>query len=499
MPNRSNISIPLALSNDTRGGLAYANMVAGKDQRRVNCIYEITRASVGVPPDVVLTKRPGVTIDAGTYGAGSQVQFLVARDPAGTWDPTAWVFVEDGTNCKVVNSSTSTTILNDTNYQPRFWETININGVENILVQLQNIASPSGTPAQKTYTSTAIATWTEIADADYTGLSHRGKIEAMDGFLFQAEARHRIYQSNVNNLGTWSTNDYLTKSISQDPPQGLAKIKNQILFFGVETVEMFTNQGNTAGSVLGRVAHTAQRVGLGSVAGGGSGLVGKTSYYVTLGDFMFFAGRFAGQAVDTCCIAYNGSRFEKISRPYEDKLLSSTTVYGVHRIAFRGCVGVAFQLTLPTAATQRSLVFFPDLNDWFEFESTVWSPVNNGTHYAGIANTQKLYTFPASDNWQDDGTNFTMTAQFRIQLPDGTWHTMPQCGLIADTAGSTLNLGVQFSDDDGVTWSTSRDIDLSQARKELFACGGFRERMVRITHTGSGEVRLRKFFASIGS
>jgi hypothetical protein len=474
-------------------------MAAGKDQRRLNYIYEITRPSVGVAPDVVLAKRPGVTIDAGTYGAGTQVQYLVAKDPAGTWDPTPWIFVKDGSANKVVNASTNTTILSNSDYQPRFWDTINISGTENIIVQLQNTTSPSGTPAQKAYYSTAIATWTEISDADFTGLSHRGKMEFMDGYAFIAEARHRIYQSNVNSLTAWATNDYLTKSISQDPPQGLAKVRNQILFFGTETVEVFTNQGGTAGSVLGRVPHTAQRIGLGHVAGGGGGLVGKTNYYAALGDLMFFAGRFGGGALDTCCIAYDGNRFEKISRPYEDKLLSSSTVYGVHKIAFRGMVGVAFQLTLPTASTQRSLVFFPDLNDWFEWEATVWSPANNGTHYAGVANTQKLYTFQATDNWQDDGTNYTTTAQFRIPLPDLGWHTMPHCGVIADTTSSTQNLAVSFSDDDGANWSTARNIDLSQQRKEIFACGGFRERMVRLTHTGSGETRLRKYFASIGN
>jgi hypothetical protein len=172
-------------------------------------------------------------------------------------------------------------------------------------------------------------------------------------------------------------------------------------------------------------------------------------------------------------------------------------VYSVNRVTFGGKVAVGIQMTAPTATTQRWLMFFPDINEWFEWDSTVFGPVNNGLQYAGATNTQKLYTFDAADNWRDDGTNFSMITQFRLPVRDLEWKSMSKCGLIADSTSSSQNLSVEFSNDDGVTFSTARNIDLQTSKKELYRCGLFRERLVRLTHAGTAEVRLRRFYADM--
>ena len=497
MPAKTNITIPLALSYDTGGVLAVTNAAAGQDQRRVNSYYEITRESIGVEPDVILARRPGVTIDAGTYGTTTQVQYVVGRDPATTWDAVPWIFVKDGTSSKVVNSSTSTNILTNGDYTPRFFDTVMFGTTRYGVVQLQNITTPTATPAQKVYYATAIGSWTEITDADFIALSHRGKMEFMDNFAFIADSNNRIFQSGVSDLSAWAATEFIGRTIVQDAPQGLMKVRNHLLFFGERTVETFvTNENNVTGSILERVPYSAQKIGLNSLAGGGSGLVGKTNYYATVADVGYFIGRFGGQPNDASLMSYDGNRFEKVSRPHEDKLLSSTTLYSINPFLFGGKIAIAIQLTLPTATTQRWLMFFPELNDWFEWESTVYSPVSNGEYFAGI-NPQKLYTFEAAENFRDDGTGFSMITQFRIPFPDVRWHSMASCGVIADTTSDTQNLAVSFSDNDGATWSTERNIDLSQIKKEITGCGGFMQRQVRLTHTGSGEVRLRKYFASV--
>ena len=491
-----NLNVALALSYDTRGVLANTAMLAGKDQRRVNCHYEITRTSIDTKPDIALARRPGVTIDAGTYGASAQDQYLVARDPASVWNPTAWVFVKNGTANNVVSSAASTTILTNTDYYPRFWEMTNVSGTNYIVVQLQNSTSPSGTPAQKVYYASAIGTWTEITDAVVIALSHRGKMEFMDGYAFQADDRHRIYQSGINTLATWADTDYLTKSSTLDATQGLIKGRGHLLLMGTDTSEAFRNEGNASGSVLSRVKNTEHRIGLAAVAGGGSSMVGKTHYYCTIADLAFFVGRYGGSQYDASLIAYDGNRFEKISRPYEDTLLSTATIYSVNRVSFGGKVAVGIQMSLPTAATQRWLMFFPDINEWFEWDSTVYGPVNNGYQYSGVASSDKLYTFDAADNWQDAGTSFDMTAQFRLPLPDLSWKTMTMCGLIADTTTTQQDVSVKFSDNDSQSFGTARTIDLNLAQKEIYRCGTFRERFVQLTHSGTGEVRFRRFFAS---
>jgi len=494
----SSATLPLAMSIDARGVDAYGTLYTdGKDQQRVNSYYEIPRELInGGASDAILTKRPGVTEDAGTYGDSGQTQYVLGYDPAGTWDATPWVFTKDASgNQKVHSSAASATILaTTTTHQPRFFDVVTFGTTKYAIIQLQNTTTPTATPAQKVYYATVLATWTEITDGDFTGLSHRGKMIPMDNIVFIADDDNRIWQSNVSDLTAWTATEFAGRTIQQDAPQGLMKVRNHILFFGERTVEIYTNVGNTTGSILGRVPHSAQSIGLGNVAGGGAGLVGKTNYYSNIGDLGFFVGRYGGTASDHSLIMYNGNRFEKISRPIEDKILTSHEIYSVNTITFGGKTAVGIQLTLPTAATQRWLMYFPDINDFFQWESTVFSPVNNGKYYAGIVDEQKIHTFGVSNIWQDASVNYTMKTQFRLPLPNNTWRSMPVCGVIADSTTTTSNLGVSYSDDDGNNWSSARNIDLNLRKKELTGMGGFRERSFRLTHTDSNECRLKGFY-----
>lgn len=488
--------LPLILSYDTRNSSAYAAIA--KDQRRVNCYYEITRPIVGQQsPDAALVRRPGVTDFGATYGSSGQTQYLVCVNPSNTWTtPTPWVFTKDSGNAiKVHDGSTSTTILTSADYYPRFVGLINISGTDNVVLQLQNTASPEGAPSQRVFKSTTIGTWTEITDADFTALKIRGQAEFMDGYMFIASGNGRIYQSALNDLTSWVSTDFLTRSITHDVTQGLMKIKNQIIIAGRESCEVYTNQGNAAGSVLTRVGFNTQRIGLAGTAGADGTLAGKTHYYAQAGDFIFFAGRFGGGASSVNLVAYDGNRFEKVTRTYEDKILSSTEVYGVYRVPFMGKIGIAMLLTAPGAATQKALMFVPDVNDWFEWESTIFSCVTNGVHFLGVDGT-KLYHFPASNNYQDASTSFDMIAQFRIPRSNSNMITMNECGFVADTVANNT-LSVSWSDDDGASFSTARTISLGSVRKRIHRCGTFRERLIKVTHSGSGEVRLHRFYADI--
>lgn len=477
-------------------------MIAGKDQRRLNTLYEITRPSVGAAPTVWLVRRPGVTDFGATFGVAGQVQYLQGWDPVSRWDLDPWVVAREGSSNKVysaLSSFTFSTLTSD--YYPRFYLTARLNiagtSTDIAVVQFQNVATPAAAGNIRTFWTSTIGGWVEITDTDYTGMVHVGQMEQLDGYAIQGDSRGRIYQSGVNTFASWETNDYLTRTIAQDPAQGIMKARNQILFFGLETVEVFTNQGAPEGTVVTRVPFTTQYIGLSNVAGGGAGMTGKTHYYTSIGDLVFFVGRFGKGAYDSCLIAYDGRRFEKVSRPNEDKVLSSTTVYSVNKISFRGHIAVAIQLTPPTAATQHSLLFFPELNDWFEWESTVWSPVNNGRTHCGTTDPQKIYIWPVGDNWQDAGVAYNMVMQFRVPTPDISFFSLTNFGLIGDMSLTSQLIGVQTSGDDGQTWSASRSIDMAQLWTILPALGGFRRCMVRLTHAGSGEVRLRAAFMTV--
>jgi hypothetical protein len=67
-----------------------------------------------------------------------------------------------------------------------------------------------------------------------------------------------------------------------------------------------------------------------------------------------------------------------------------------HTVANRSAVAIA--LTNATDTTQRWLMYFPSWNEWFEWDSTVFSPSNGGLYFIGVqggsgSQANKVYYF----------------------------------------------------------------------------------------------------------
>jgi hypothetical protein len=339
--------------------------------------------------------------------------------------------------------------------------------------------------------ASAIGSWTEITDTDFTGLTEYGKMEFLDGFAFVADgATGRIHNSNVNSLSTWSANDYITKSISQDFLVGLGRINQLIVGFGLETMECYRNAGNATGSPLVRVPELTQSTGLIHPD------ALETHYYATLGNRMYFVGRSGGRSFSV--YSFDGGRVEKVSTRAVDKILNGATLYSVTAFSFHSKPAIAISLTSTTETTQRWLMFVPEWNDWFEWTSTVFTPVNNGRMFLGVGTNQhRVYDFLSTSNWQDNGTNYDRVLQFKLPSKGNQRKFMRWCGLIADTERTAATESVQFSDDDGQTWSTARTIDRAIAKKHIYRCGSYSERMVRLTNGTNHEGRIEQFIARV--
>lgn len=490
------VNVPLVLSYDTRGVDAdAASFTDGLDQRRENCDYEITRGANGAEPTASLVRRQGATADAGVFGAASGTQYLVMADPASAWTTyKPWIAYKSSNDTQVRTSDTTITVLSDANYVPRFWQTTRLSGTDYCVLQLQKTDDPAAsTHSQKVFYSSAVGTWTQIADSAsvFSAFKHRGMMEFLDGYGMIASGK-RIHNSALNDLQSWGANDYITISSTQDELQGLMKLKRRIIGAGRETMEAFEipSPGNATGSILNRITDTTVRIGLADVAGPAS-ISGRTHYYTVINDLLFTLGRYGGVQADQSLVVYDGQRWNKISREFEDKLLSSSTVYSVNRISCKGKVGVAMQMTAPTATAQAGLVYFPDLNEFFYY-SGIWSFVNNGYHYASANDPQKLYYFGTANKYIDHSTTFTMTVQFKVPTRDTEYKELLHLGLIGDTMRSAENIAVQYSKDDGQNWSAARNLDMSKMHKVLNNGPVFRELWVRLVHAGTNEVRLKR-------
>jgi hypothetical protein len=120
------------------------------------------------------------------------------------------VFSTSGNDCRASDASTTTVIVTAAGYAPAYVDKTAISGVDTLVVQLRNA---SGT--QTAWYSSAIGTFTQINDSDFTSLAHQGKIEHLDGYAFIA-TRNRIYSSDINSLSSWNAASYIDRQSKQD-------------------------------------------------------------------------------------------------------------------------------------------------------------------------------------------------------------------------------------------------------------------------------------------
>lgn len=490
---KPNLQLPLASSYNERGVQGFTNAVTNRiDQQKINCMYEITKNSMTGTGKLDLTKRPGVTQQGNIFGVSSQAAYLISIPPTAglLLNNVPWVFSTLGNDLRASDSSGTSVIFSSAAaYFPCFIDKTLISSKENIVVQFRKVDFSAS--QRVFYSDSAVASFTEIVDADFTALIHRGKMEQMDGFAFVLDSKNNIYNSDLNSLANWTATNFIAKQIKQDFPQGLAKLNNQIIGFGDETMEVFYNAGNATGSPLSPIKQLFHRVGLIQTS-----LSKGTHYYCIVNDKMYFVGRRAGGIRSVGLFAYNGNSVEKVSTTAIDKILGEAGHWSITAMGFHGKVAIAIALNAPPISSW--LMFFPEWNDWFEWGSSIFQPVNASEYFlGGTGNTHRIYSFGGNDNWQDDGTNFTMQTQFKLPQDGQQRKRMAEFGVLGDTARSTNMLSVEFSDDDYVSFVNIGAIDLARDIKTLNRGGSYRQRAVRLSSTNALETRLSAFIARI--
>lgn len=502
-PDEPNVILALASSYNERGVTGYTHSVTNsEDQRKINCLYELAKNSMTGKGTLTLTKRPGVTVEGNNWGTSTQDVFLIIKGGATPVGP--WIVVKIGNDIKLATTSgLSWLILTSSTHNPAFIDKTAIANVENTVVQLRRT---SASFVQRVFYADVSTTWTEITDADFTAIAHIGKMEHMDGYAFIMDSLNKIWNSDVNSIANWTATSFITKQLIRDRAVGLAKLGKQIIAFGEESAEPFYNAGNTTGSPLLPIGHLAQRIGM--VAPDIS-LVGAGSYYCVIGNKMYFVGRESGGRQDGFTYGnsigvyvYDGQQFAKISSVYIDKILgevATTSFYSVNTFGVNGQVAAAFLLTSPNATSQRWLMYFPEWKEWFEWTSSDFSSINASGYFLPCKTSTKdrIYYFANTDNWQDNGTSYAWSTQFKLPTNGASLKFMPMYGVDADTDTSANNLTIEISTNDCVSFSTLGTIDQTQDRKLLFGGGSFRKAHIRLGNTNARPSRIHNWLARI--
>lgn len=487
--DKPNVVLPLANSYNTRGIDAYTNAVTnGLDQRKVNCIYALIANALTGKRTLLVTKRPGFTAFAPTtWGTSGQVAHL-CESPLPS---VAWLFSTSGNDIRVSDGSVTQVIVTAAGYKPVYVDTTSISGAPYVVLQIRNASF-----VQRVFYAAAsdITTWTEITDADFTALTIVGKIEHIDGFAVFMDSRNRIYNLEMNSLSSLSASSYITKTISHDEARGIWKFRNRIIAFGRDSMEEFYNAGNETGSPLRRIADSTRKHGIRVID-----VVDQRNYCAEVSGVLYWV-----DANSFAVMAYNGAQVEQASNDSIARILqdaASGAHYGLFRVNVGTQEALAVCLTTTAATTQRWLMYFPHLKDWFEWNSTVICPTTIQkvpTTWLGVGSNQhKLYFPSTTDNWQDDGTNYDRVIQFQLPDDGNDRKFMRWLGLKQPVERSACSETVQISDDDGQTWISLGTIDCTSAKPHLYRCGSFTKRLVRLTNSSNHERRIENFLARV--
>jgi len=525
-----------------------------KDQRFVNCFFEILRNPATQNQTFYVHKRDG--FDTATTCNGYAGHLLVPKMSTGAINEyvftgrktaafgTTVFFDRSGTALDSITcDSTSgclflveTTINNEwflvtsvvSSSARQYWyygenagtgNTVNFTGdLTNTLPTVTNISSttgiyvgqllahaniPVGTRVQSIDSSTQItmtgnasatvggATITRdvmalIYDADFPS-NTVGQPAFLNGRMYIMDVQRRIHASDINSITSWSSSQFITADPQIGYGTGCMEVGGKIVAFGSSGFEMFYDAGNPSGSQLNRIVGSVRSVGRKIEETGirpeiTAKKVEHNLYWVSPSLELW---------------ALNGGEPAKIS-PHGLDRLQVSDILGWFRLHGQLCIVVRHYDSGPFG--NPVLVYFTETNLWSE-----WTFKNNsGTNafgdfdytYSGdigcgdMENT-KFYTCNRG-GWQDEGT----TPEQLIQIGPLDFNTRKRkwfltLELLGDKRGTSGNTAISWSDDDGKTFSTAKNVDMSTNRAIIHLGKIARRRTFRITDSVNASLRLQ--------
>lgn len=344
--------------------------------------------------------------------------------------------------------------------------------------QITMTAAATGTAAAATIARSVLAL---IQDADFLALSTVGEPAFLDGSMYVMDTQGRVWGSDLNSITSFGSINFVTTDAIADYGAGVIMQGSYMIAFGLNGYEVLQNVGGPAGSPLQRIPSAAGSVGRKlpeadtfpqSTALNVEGVV----YWISPQRELW---------------RMNGLAPIKIS-PHGIDRLQVLSIRGYFRRYGQLCI------MLDRDNPYGTFAYFPETNLWSEWKFGSgasrfgdFAQDSNGSVYTtDSGSTEFVGSVP--DTYQDDGTNPETLIQIGPFDNDTRkrkfWESFE---LIGDKRGTSGNTAIQFSDDDGQTWSTARNVDMSTDRPRLVRCGSTRRRMVRITDSVNAALRLQ--------
>lgn len=337
--------------------------------------------------------------------------------------------------------------------------------------------------AELWYHDVTTVAMTKVTDADYPGTTQPSMV-FLDGYLFVIKTgTGDIYNSDLDDPTSWTAGNYITTEINPDFAIAIAKVKNYLVAFGTDGVEFFYDAANLQGSPLGRNESYYKQVTL-------------YSSICSTGDVIYFIGK--QQNKGFALYQLDGNSIKDISNAWVQRYLATTvtgtiadvsvtqnnTIYNVY------ASGHNF-LFLNTGSSFM-LVYDIDENMWYKwafnlsnFMFGACKGITSSDQTIVIFQNQTNFSYLDEGYGQDFEIDFTcyyITEDYNADTFN--WKTCHRVGLYCDypTTSDSSNAQISWSDDDGNTWSTPRNVSVTTNNPYITQLGRFRTRNWKITY-----------------
>jgi hypothetical protein len=451
------VRIPFLGQSDNR------DSVTTKDQRFINCYFDVLEG-LGGEKKYYLVKRPGMSRNTRPAPAGTTTAQGIYY-----WNGSVYSIFQN----KIYKGSTDLGVtLTGTAKVCGFAETHPTAGTQYLCVN----------DGAKLYCINAAGAVTTVT-VNFPS-PNVGDLICLDTYFFVMSSTGTIYQSNTNDPTTWDSTKTIIAQMYNGTGIGLARQGNFLLAFSDRSMQAFYDNANTSGSVLINAEQYALQLG-------------------AVNDSIVYDESSVIWVTNTNRGGYSVKKMEgasgprTVSTPGIERLLfaANPPVSGVLGNLIR-TGGHTFYL-LYLIASSVTLVYDVDQDYWVEWRGSddsyikLWSYAQVSGGLVGQHASDGYYYDISPTIYQDNSSNFTVLGRFRRQdLEDGRRKSVQKARLVGDIQSSTTNVSLQYSDDDYVTLSTARTLDMSKPDAFASTLGNFRKRAWQISYAGANPLRL---------
>lgn len=325
-------------------------------------------------------------------------------------------------------------------------------------------------------------------------------VVSMDGYCFCAFNNGAIFNSNLNDVYTWSATDFISAERFQDVTKYICKHNNQIAVFGTQSIEFFYNAGNPNGSPLARREDVFYDIGLAQWS-----YLAKSPAADSNDSLIAFIGAkgytTSGGEDHNGVYIISNFQLKKISTPDIDKLVNAYTKVKLLDLRDRTLV-----VCTTKSSTGSYYTYVYDLSTqlwyWWTFKGSSTGFSINGAYsnwfitwdnaeawYDNSADdTNRFRDGNATDGWNNVSAEIVLDDWDGGAMGNKFIHDLSLIGRYSDSTAAD-NVSVYWSDDGGETYTTGRNIDQRYMRP-LSRGGVTRRRKFKLAHTGNDNISL---------